>query len=192
MTVPSTPFVPSAFTVRHAGKTNRLITEVEVFPAHTQGSPLPVGKKYKALYDTGATNSSVSPQVVADLNLPSIGAKKVGVGGGELETTSHLVNIALPNKVMFQMMPVAKIALQGDIDVLIGMDVLGVGDFAVTHHDGTTTFSFCCPSHRDIDFAKELSETQKKASGIPKVGRNDLCPCDSGKKYKRCHGFSTA
>jgi preprotein translocase subunit SecA len=22
----------------------------------------------------------------------------------------------------------------------------------------------------------------------PKVGRNDLCPCGSGKKYKQCHG----
>jgi len=24
---------------------------------------------------------------------------------------------------------------------------------------------------------------------FPKVGRNDPCPCGSGKKYKRCHGF---
>ncbi|MBL8287636.1 MAG: preprotein translocase subunit SecA [Rubrivivax sp.] len=24
--------------------------------------------------------------------------------------------------------------------------------------------------------------------GIPKVGRNDACPCGSGKKYKHCHG----
>lgn len=23
---------------------------------------------------------------------------------------------------------------------------------------------------------------------MPKVGRNDPCPCGSGKKYKRCHG----
>ena len=23
---------------------------------------------------------------------------------------------------------------------------------------------------------------------VPKVGRNDLCPCGSGKKYKKCHG----
>jgi preprotein translocase subunit SecA len=23
---------------------------------------------------------------------------------------------------------------------------------------------------------------------VPKVGRNDLCPCGSGKKYKQCHG----
>jgi hypothetical protein len=22
----------------------------------------------------------------------------------------------------------------------------------------------------------------------PKVGRNELCPCGSGKKFKRCHG----
>jgi len=22
----------------------------------------------------------------------------------------------------------------------------------------------------------------------PKIGRNDPCPCGSGKKYKQCHG----
>ena len=27
------------------------------------------------------------------------------------------------------------------------------------------------------------------ASGIRKVGRNDPCPCGSGKKYKKCHGI---
>ncbi len=27
---------------------------------------------------------------------------------------------------------------------------------------------------------------------VEKVGRNDLCPCGSGKKYKKCHGASTA
>jgi preprotein translocase subunit SecA len=28
------------------------------------------------------------------------------------------------------------------------------------------------------------------ANGGPKVGRNDPCPCGSGKKYKKCHGVS--
>jgi preprotein translocase subunit SecA len=23
---------------------------------------------------------------------------------------------------------------------------------------------------------------------VPKVGRNEPCPCGSGKKYKHCHG----
>jgi preprotein translocase subunit SecA len=26
----------------------------------------------------------------------------------------------------------------------------------------------------------------------PKVGRNDPCPCGSGKKYKKCHGAGVA
>jgi len=26
------------------------------------------------------------------------------------------------------------------------------------------------------------------AAGMPKVGRNEPCPCGSGKKYKHCHG----
>ncbi len=31
-------------------------------------------------------------------------------------------------------------------------------------------------------------EVEKVVSGEEKVGRNDPCPCGSGKKYKRCHG----
>jgi len=27
-------------------------------------------------------------------------------------------------------------------------------------------------------------------SGPSKVGRNETCPCGSGRKYKRCHGTS--
>lgn len=26
----------------------------------------------------------------------------------------------------------------------------------------------------------------------PKIGRNELCPCDSGKKFKKCHGVAEA
>ena len=38
---------------------------------------------------------------------------------------------------------------------------------------------------------KELYKEQKKAGTIvkgPKIGRNDPCPCGSGKKYKKCCG----
>jgi preprotein translocase subunit SecA len=30
--------------------------------------------------------------------------------------------------------------------------------------------------------------TQQPVAASPKVGRNDPCPCGSGKKYKKCHG----
>lgn len=29
---------------------------------------------------------------------------------------------------------------------------------------------------------------QERANWLKKIGRNELCPCGSGKKYKRCHG----
>jgi preprotein translocase subunit SecA len=33
------------------------------------------------------------------------------------------------------------------------------------------------------------NETKKIPIKVgPKVGRNDPCPCGSGKKYKNCHG----
>jgi preprotein translocase subunit SecA len=37
-----------------------------------------------------------------------------------------------------------------------------------------------------VDQSRSASEQVKRA--LPKVGRNDPCPCGSGKKYKYCHG----
>ena len=34
----------------------------------------------------------------------------------------------------------------------------------------------------------ESDEAVKKQAKSTKVGRNDPCPCGSGKKYKQCHG----
>jgi preprotein translocase subunit SecA len=50
--------------------------------------------------------------------------------------------------------------------------------------------------HADYDEALkgEASEADAAASQVPferagvKIGRNDPCPCGSGKKYKQCHG----
>ena len=35
---------------------------------------------------------------------------------------------------------------------------------------------------------KHLESLGQSKLGVPKVGRNDLCPCGSGKKYKKCCG----
>ena len=41
--------------------------------------------------------------------------------------------------------------------------------------------------------SQEKSQIKVEAvkSGVPKIGRNDLCYCGSGKKYKKCHGKTT-
>ncbi|MDQ2992728.1 MAG: SEC-C metal-binding domain-containing protein, partial [Candidatus Eremiobacteraeota bacterium] len=39
--------------------------------------------------------------------------------------------------------------------------------------------------HTNKDDESPAKPVQRDA---PKVGRNDLCPCGSGKKFKKCHG----
>ncbi|HLB95591.1 MAG TPA: preprotein translocase subunit SecA [Patescibacteria group bacterium] len=36
--------------------------------------------------------------------------------------------------------------------------------------------------------ATQTDPSSTPSSSVPKVGRNDPCPCGSGKKYKKCHG----
>ena len=47
----------------------------------------------------------------------------------------------------------------------------------------------------NADFDQAMSAMLQQGGGVetlrrdaPKVGRNDPCPCGSGKKYKRCCG----
>ena len=42
-------------------------------------------------------------------------------------------------------------------------------------------------SEKDNDFSKKQNEKFNELS-TKKVGRNEPCPCNSGKKYKHCHG----
>ena len=48
-----------------------------------------------------------------------------------------------------------------------------------------------CNSIFSEEKRKELNQEQKKSGTVvkgPKIGRNDPCPCGSGKKYKHCCG----
>ena len=42
------------------------------------------------------------------------------------------------------------------------------------------------PQITEADAAKLQSFLENQS--VPRVGRNDPCPCGSGKKYKQCHG----
>jgi preprotein translocase subunit SecA len=44
----------------------------------------------------------------------------------------------------------------------------------------------------DGEGAKPRPKQETVVRTQPKVGRNDPCPCGSGKKYKKCHGATEA
>lgn len=81
---------------------------------------------------------------------------------GESQTETFLVNVELPNRVRFAGIRVTR-GVMADADVLIGMDIITRGDFAVTNFEGVTKFSFRCPSEGHIDFVEEHNKTQVAA-----------------------------
>lgn len=144
-------------------------------------------KRYTGIWDTGATNSVISQKVVDECDLKPTGMAIVQSATETKTCETFLVSIFLPNKVIMPAVRVTKGSPAG-CDVLIGMDVINNGDFAVSNLEGKTIFSYRYPSKEKIDFvAQELEPAHST-----KVSRNSPCPCGSGKKYKKCHGRNTA
>lgn len=165
---------------------------VGIGPAFTEGQTQPplLAPKLLAVWDTGAMGSAIVRPLAQQLHLDEIGQKQVhGVTGCEI-CTRYLVSLHLPNQVVIPELEISDCG--GDIgcDILIGMDVISLGDFAVSNFNGHTTFTFRMPSVERLNFTTQLAHTAVRGTFIapPKIGRNEPCPCGSGKKYKKCCG----
>src|SRR5688572_1999871 len=53
-----------------------------------------------------------------------------------------------------------------------------------------SSFTFTGPNQGAASAGEEAGKTKTVVRDQPKVGRNEPCPCGSGKKYKKCHGAS--
>lgn len=53
-----------------------------------------------------------------------------------------------------------------------------------------TSMNFTGPNEGAAAAGEEAGKVKTVVRSQPKVGRNDPCPCNSGKKYKKCHGAS--
>jgi Aspartyl protease len=153
--------LPSDGTRRRA-----IITPVQVCMAcdlnATPRPHWPAFSDYTCLWDTGATNCVISQKVVDECGFKPTGIEKViGVHGEQLAET-FLVNIILPNEIAFSNWRVTK-GLCGGADVIIGMDLISLGDFTITNRNGATVFSFRYPSEHTVDYVKE--ETIRRAIG---------------------------
>ena len=157
----------NAFTVRYNGRVRVLTTKAQVGLPFSKEEFIEKTKlnesfrlnEYFAIWDTGATNCVITKRVVDDLGLKPIKVVEVNHAGGKSLSNVYLVNIGLPNHVMIGAVQVTEGVLvsgseeQGtQPNVLIGMDIIGQGDFAVTNFDGKTVMSFKLPSSEVIDF----------------------------------------
>ena len=119
--------------------------------------------KVLATWDTGATGSVITERLAQQLNLVSYGKSQSFGIGGTVTNNVYLVDVELPGNVSIADVQVSgsKELNSAGFDVLIGMDVIGCGDFAVSNFDNRTSFTYRIPSVGLIDFVKMINFQNK-------------------------------
>jgi hypothetical protein len=166
------------FTTKANGRANVLKNDVGVSEAYDPANitgPVPQHKQFVCLWDTGASGTVLCKKIATELKLVPSGRaimKVVGPDGqvNEFETNTYLINLFLPNNAALKALRVSEGSIAG-ADMLVGMDVIGMGDFAISNCNGFTWWTFRIPSIEGIDFVEEINDHNKKYK--PLVISND-------------------
>lgn len=174
----------NALTANYKGITRIIYSDIEV--CNTASNQC---VSTKGIWDTGATASAITKKLANKLDLIPTGSTKVnGVHGLKDNVPVYGVKITLNNRNVSFTIPVTEceqLTSNDAAEFLIGMDVISKGDFSISNFNGNTAMSFRSPSVMKTDYVAGFKNHKPIISDkIP--GRNDPCPCGSGKKSKHC------
>jgi hypothetical protein len=131
-----------SLTYQYTHLQRRIITSVSLYGIST---PNPKDMVTNALWDTGATISAITPRIQHELGLVPTGVQSVRGITGAQEVDLVLLTIELPNNILKKNVKVAICDFSNDIGMIIGMDIITLGDFALLHGSNHTVFSFTIP-----------------------------------------------
>jgi len=136
-----------AFEQDNPNLSSRLTTTADIFGESTGVAQNQI--KVTALWDTGAARSAITPAVAQTLNL--IPFDRIKVNGINNTSIADVVKISigLPNMVRVTEVNVMVCNLVKNIDLLIGMDIIQLGDFSISNGEGKTLFSFAIPPFKN-------------------------------------------
>jgi len=154
------------FFTTYKGITNTLITPAGILPASmtritSDFAPVEI----TALWDTGAVGTCIQPWLKDRLNLRLYNPSGMLTGvGGSIKAYIALVDIHLAYNLIIQDHPVHIVEFPGNADILIGMDILSMGNFAVCNADNITSFSFIIPPFPEhINFIDRAEAANKES-----------------------------
>lgn len=187
------------FKTRFNASDLKIITPIKLtFPYHNGEEIRPIEGTWRGLWDTGATSSTICRSLAAQLKLPELSDCQLQGVGGIYDSKEYMAGLILPNSVMIPSTSLYGIEDASDFDMLIGMDIITLGEFLISIEGEDMFFSFQIPSFGgmyldDIQSAnlqngRQFIRSQTYYRTAQKIGPNALCPCGSGQKYKRCHG----
>jgi len=153
-----------AFRVNYSTRVREIKTDIFVGPASSIGGNPSMFQKFTAIWDTGATGSVITKRVVESMGLTPISKTKVYGVNSEEVCNVYFVDIGLPMKVAFTDLNILECKINSPgVDVLIGMDIIQAGDFALCNPEGKTVFSWCIPSHKNpIDLLEKSNAVNLK------------------------------
>ena len=116
-----------AISLRHETISLTLVSEVLILSHKDQPSK---GKIFRGIWDTGATGSVITQKIVDQLGLKPTGVAVVQTAGvRDFQTTTYLIDVYLKDGLCIQSINASLGSVTDDIDCLIGMDIICLGDF---------------------------------------------------------------
>ena len=112
----------------------------------------------RALWDTGATSSCIGKNVAETLKLQAIGFKDLIHALGKNKVNEYGINIKLPNGFILPNIPVIECATDPSSEIIIGMDIISMGDFSLSGSGSQRMMSFCLPSTFQVDYQKIVTQ----------------------------------
>lgn len=137
------------YTVEYSDLRNRIHT-----PAVVRYGKLSIS--VKAMWDTGAQLSCISKRAAEKLYLQPVGTTAIHGASGLVEVPIYNIDLLLPKENVFADLRVCEADMTEDAeDVIIGMNIIQLADFAITNSDGHTTFTYKFPSVHKTDYVRE-------------------------------------
>ena len=118
---------------------NAIITTVAICSPNEE-----YAKEYKALWDTGSQNSSISKRVADELHLCQVTTTNTIGATGNMSKPVYLINFAFNSvqKLASNIYVTGDINMPGDFDVIIGMDIIKLGKMEINTNDHALFFRF--------------------------------------------------
>lgn len=140
----------TTFTKEYSNFNGRVITEEQVKYNNRYVS-------LTAAWDTGSTCTCISPELVEYLNMkPYSNPNELKITQGNTKSNLYKIIVILNDELEIP----ANVYIhphihEDDVDLLIGMDIIQKGDFAISNHNDNTCFSYRFPSKGLIDFTRQ-------------------------------------
>jgi len=137
------------FTKSYDCSKNRLVTTANLFPITSFDKELrnmPI--EIKALWDTGATLTFIKPKLKEQLKLGMVRTESSAViagVGGKVNADFTYASILISPNFLIQYCQVYVVDFPVNEDIIIGIDIINMGDFVVCNAESKTAFSFVVP-----------------------------------------------